>query len=236
VRFGGQTQFGTGVFGGDPYGTAPGYVIRRILAELSRFKRSGTTGCIETLGRLTGSLSDPGTWATMLQAGTPAMLVVYEGGPFRFIGSGKNQIQQTQRYSVVCIASDYRERRHRLEGRNIHEPALDNLTRWARFYAARALLQMDGVGLRSGKEELRIFDASRFVGVVSFEVEAEQDLYDDAATLTLTLERLGIVHDPLDLDDLFLADEETPNTDSPTSPKVGYADLGDDAPDPITEN
>ena len=235
MKFGGTSTFGLAGYGGDPYGVAPGYVVGRILSELSRFKREGTTGVLETLARLTGSLGDPATWATMLQAGTPAMLVVYEGGPFKFIGSGRNHVQQQQRYSVVCIASDYRERKHRLEGRNVYEPGLDNLARWARLYAARALLQIEGVGLRSGKEELRVFEAQRFVAVVSFEVEVEHDLYDDAATLTDELARLGIVHDPLDLNDLFLADEETPNTDSPTSPAVGYAELDDATPDPVAE-
>lgn len=230
MRFGGESQFGRAALGGDAFGVSPAYVCRRLLAALERFRRVGATGCLQTLDRLTGSLGDAQTWALMMQAGTPAMLVVYEGGPFTVEGTGRNNLSQKQRYSIVCIASDYRDRRRRLEGRNIYEPGLDNLTRWARYFAGRELLQISGVAMRSGKEELRVFDAEKFAGIVTFEVEATQDLYDDDATLINQLERLGICHTPSDTLQLF-NDTDTPNTDDPTSPPVGYAEIGADAPD-----
>lgn len=228
MNFGGSSEFGAAQFGGQPFGLMPGYVCGRIVASMERFRRSGDSGCLATLGRLTGSLSDADTWSMMLQAGTPAVLVVYEGATLGSEGMASNVITQRQRYSVVCIASDYRTRSHRLQGRNVYEPALDNITRWVMYFAGRAVLRLGGVPT---KEELRTFGAEKFVGIVSFEISSQYDLYDDDATLLDSFERLGIVHSPSNVNSLFADDNVTPRTDSPTSPATGYAEIGDDSPD-----
>lgn len=68
MQFGGSSRFGLGQFGGDPYGTTPGYVISEIIRSLSRFKKSGSTGFLNTLARLTGPLDDESVMDLLLHA------------------------------------------------------------------------------------------------------------------------------------------------------------------------
>jgi len=223
VKFGGSSKLGLAQFGGDPYALEPGYVVDRIIASLERFKRSGSTGHVETLDRLTGPLEEAATWDRISQAGTPAMLVAYLGGPFAPKGANGLVFTQTVTFAIVCTASDFRGRTDRLEGRNIYYPGLDALTRWALFYTGREL-QTHGKlrNPRPVRERILTFSASHFASVVEFQAETDIDFHDDAIT-DGKLEALGIVHNPSDLHKLFDDDNTTPNTDDPTG--AGVAEL-----------
>ena len=172
------------------------------------------------------------------------------------VGSGYARIKAL--FNAVCDLPDEAAQRAALDAAGATAAETDKVlallghrgeaTRFARPVAQAAaqwldneLVPGDRLGAWTLAREMgrggmgRVFEAQRFVAVVSFELEVEHDLYDDAATLTDELARLGIVHDPLNLADLFATDEETPNTDSPTSPAIGYAELDDAAPDPVVE-
>jgi len=220
MMFGGDSSFGVAQFGGDPYGLGPGYVVDRIVSTLNRFKRSGSTGHVETIARLTGALDDPETWDRISQAGVPAMLVAYTGGPFKPKSADGLVHTQTARFSIVCTASDFRSRARRLEGRNVYFPGLDALTRWALFHGGREL-QSHGK-LRNARpvlERVMSYAPGRFASIVSFEAETDIDFHDDIQ-MTGRLESLGIVHSPNDLNKLFDDDNTTPNTDDPTGAGV----------------
>ena len=228
TAFGGTSKFGTGKFGGNPLGVTPGFYVQRMINAMTRFKRSGTTGSLETIDRLCGDLRDQETWDQALQAGIPAVLIAYEGGPIRSEGMDGRQMVQRQRYSVVCLAGDHRTRRRRLEGRNIWAPGLDNIARWVMHYCGRELMDSDLERVACVEERPLTFGPGRFACVVSFEGDARLDLYDSIGSITAQLDTLGITHTPTDVNNLFNADNITPKTDSPTSPATGYAELDED--------
>lgn len=226
MKYGGQTQYGSGGYGGDPYGFSAAYVLRRMEASLERFRRIGNEGHLDTLKRLTGSLADQPTWDLMSTAGLPAMYLVYEGGAFGQGNTSKNAWRRGVNFAVVCIAEQQTSRIERLEGRNIYHPGTETMVNWALRFVLRELNLIKMIkNHRPGEERQLVFGAERFAAVVTFTAEARLCIVDDVSSVLL--ERLGIVHTPLDLTQLFLPDNQTPNTDSPTSPVSGVADFDD---------
>jgi len=227
MRFGGSTQFGLGQYGGDPFGLTVGYVITRILEKLARFQRVGATGSVQTIKRLTAPLGDTAARDMIMASGTPAMLVASNGSTYQSGGSNASRFVDRASIVVICIASSYRSRLHRLQGRNVYDIGLDNLTKWALTYTGRALVEMSELGdYRPINTRLGTFDAERFISITEWQVGLNFDTFDDVSA-TGILEELGIVHSPSDYSQLFSADNLTPNTTDPTSPAVGVASLLD---------
>lgn len=226
MKLGGRAALGAGcILGGDPYGLPPRYLVDRVLAALARFKRSGTSGFLQTLDRLSGNLNEIDTWERLItDAGAPSMLVHYGGGAYKASGTAGVYNVLTVTITVICIATDYRDRRLRLEGKNVHQPGLDNMTRWAYFYAGRALKNIKSLkNARALREDYLSFEAARFVSAVSFAGELKLHWYEEHPSARL--ERLGICHSPRTRGTLFEPDNITPATDSPTSPSTGYAEI-----------
>jgi len=224
--FGGHVQFGAAQFGGDPFGLSPLFCIDRMLAALDTAKVSAG-GFLRTVALLTSDPNDIEALGHQLQDGLPAVLVGYTGGPYSGGLTTAMVMEQQLRLVAVCVADNLRSRTDRLGGRSIYRPGLLNLMRWAAFKCGRALNRIKR-GRRGGptEESFIAYGAETFVGVVNFSVTAAFDLYDDDGDLTGKLERLGIVHTPSDLEQLFESDNETPNTDDPTSlPGPGVAEL-----------
>jgi len=226
MRFGGETQFGGNTqFGGDPFGITTGYIIGRILTQLNRFKRVGTAGSVQTVARLTAPLGDTVARDLISKAGTPAMLVAANGSVFTSGAANASRLTERVSTLVICVASSYRSRKHRLEGRNVYDIGLDNMTKWALVYAGRALVEINGLSdPRAESTRLGGFSADKFISITEWTYDLTIDLYDDVDTST-KLEKLGVVHDPTTYAQLFEVDNLTPKTDSPTSPAVGVADL-----------
>lgn len=214
MRFGGTSQFGKAQFGGDPYGFSPSHVCDRIIVSLSRFLvQPDGTGCVRTIKRLAGSLSNRQDVDRLLAGASPAFLVLYQGGAFKPAATTENLHNQTVQFTVIAIANNYRDQRTRLSGTNVYDPGVDNLARWATFYVGRELVATKSLN-RVRPTELRYLDylPGKYSAVVSFEAQVQLDLYDSDGDLS-TLERLGIVHNPLSLDELFEGDNTTPNND-----------------------
>ncbi|MCA9667375.1 MAG: hypothetical protein KC503_17365 [Myxococcales bacterium] len=233
MRFGGETQFGRGRYGGVGTGKPIGYIIRRMIAAMEQFRYDPDTGTgsLRTLERLTGSIRDKATWDIIASRGFPAVLVAYAGGPFvKPKTMDGAQVTQAKRIHVVCIADSLQGKRiDRLEGkrRNLYEPGLDNITSWVVRYMGRELLNLNLAGFQPVDEDVFAFDTNAFASIIEWRVEATIDLYDDPESDN-EFTRLGITHTPKDFNNLFESDNITPKTDSPTSPATGYADLDDD--------
>lgn len=213
MRFGGESQFGQASFGGVPYGVAPGYVCDRMIEALERFRlKDDGTGCVRTIKRV----SEDTIRSIDQQAlgGLPGFFVAYRGGPYKPVASNGRVHQQTATYAVLCASADYKGYTQRLEGRNVYFPGSDNLMRWAVYHVGKELLAIKGLGSqRPAAERYIAFEAGKYVGLVEFEVTARIDLYDEA--VFDTLQRIGAVHNPNDLEQLFEADNTTPNSDDP---------------------
>lgn len=232
MKYGGQTQYGSGAYGGDPYGFSPGYVTRRMVASLERFRFDGTTfagestKCVHTLARLTGNLEDQKTWDLLTTAGLPAMFVVYTGGTFVPQTANNVQWKQTVNFSVVALAAQQRDRVDRMEGRNIYHCGTETMIRWALRFVLREMIQISMItNPQPSAERQLVFGAERFAAVLDFQASAIHCIPDDVSTVTL--DKLGIVHTPNDLNDLFLPDNITPNSDDPTAVATAVATLAD---------
>jgi len=222
MKFGGNSQFGSMQFGGDPYGHDPNYVCNRIISALSVFLKTETAGCIKTIKRLAGDFGNQAAMDRLLTEGAPAFLVLYEGGAFVPATSSNCVFVQAVKYSVFCVAGSYQDQTERLAGRNVYEPGLDNMLRWATYYVMRELIQVESLNMvKPIAHQYLKWLPGKYVGVASFEATTRMDIYDDEPTMIL--ERLGIVHNPIDLSELFLVDNTTPNTNDPTG--LGVATL-----------
>jgi hypothetical protein len=183
-------------------------------------------GFLRTVGVLTSNATDIEALSHQLQDGLPAVLVGYTGGPYTGGMTSGMVLQHDAGFVAVCIADSLRSRVERLGGRSIYHPGLWHLMRWVAFKCGRALNRVQKT--RNGRpvdESVIAYEPTMFVGVVGFTAQLTLDLYDDMGALT-KLERLGIVHTPSDLAQLFEVDNLTPNTDDPTSlPGPGVAEL-----------
>lgn len=274
MRFGGTTQFGCGVYGGEPFAISPQYIVDRIVASLSRFLKVRslgsqyggryqfgassfggvrTVGFLQTLGRFTGPMRSAPMIEHVLdlvtKAGNPAMLVGFEGGEFQPHNVGGAVHRELVTFNVICVASQFETRTIRLTGRRpIVQPGLDDMTNMAITYTGRELLTMTKALFQPRPVSRRNFmtaNAMRFVSVVTWQGTLCHDFFDDEPSAEIRLKRLGIVHSPANLSQLFLADNVTPNVDGfdplnegnvtptdPTSPATGYAELDDEKPGP----
>lgn len=232
MNFGGAFQFGAGQFGGDPFGLKAGYVIRRIMSELSRFKKvtvaGVTTGCVQTIGMLTGPVDDPQTLDLMIREGLPAFLVGHPRSDFESRATDELTFTESAKFAIVCVAEHLHDRVERLEGRNVYRPGLFNLSQWAVVYGLRGLRDLQSrLNYKPISKRFARFAAERFVSIVEIECNFTTDVQDDVDTFGPRLERLGIVHNPVDLSALFLPDNLTPNGDY-HSVYIGVAELDDE--------
>jgi hypothetical protein len=212
VRFGGAAQFGTTEFGGDPFGVSPAYVCDRLISVLSRFVTAKT---VKTVRRYAGAKEDDlEAIDRLLTTGVPAFLVFHAPGKFDPMTTDGRRFNHRLHFGAYCCAGDYQSQTRRLEGRNDYSPGIDNLMRWAIYFCGRELLEVKELrGARPlGSRYLR-FEPGKYVGVVEFEAVNTIDFYDDAPANAL--ERLGLVKNPTDPEELFQGDNLTPNSTDP---------------------
>jgi hypothetical protein len=240
AKFGGASKFGSVKYGGDVAGFDPGHVCDRLISQLSRFLlvdpsdgSANAVGFARTVGRLVGDLRDEEIWSVVMLAGTPAILVHYGGGRFdKTTGiTGGYKAAETATFSVICVDSNFRSRIERFEGKRQRTgtaPGLDRMTRMALSFAWRELLGLGRSMKNPRPHQVRYLSLGndRFVSVVEFQGEVVVSGAEDWPSAVL--EKLGICHNPKNLATLFLGDNITPNTDDPTSPSSGVADLTED--------
>lgn len=225
MKFGGVSSFGSAMFGGDPWGFDPSYVMDRMVASLSKFQQTAPgVGSVKTIKRLEGPLTDETAIDTALKGSTPAFLIVYLGGPFDPPRSDGTVFVQSARYAVICISSNNYSRIQRTKDRNVYHPGIHNMIRWALREVTREMLSIEQViNFRPVVERPLPFTSTRFASVIEFECEHRMDVYDDVSTVLL--EKIGIVHTPKDTTELFTSDNVTPNSDDDTAVSPSVAEL-----------
>lgn len=203
-----------------------------MIASLERFKFDGTafagesSKCLRTLVRLTGNLEDQKVWDLLTRAGLPAMFCIYTGGTFIPQTSNNAQWKQTVNFAVVALAEQQTDRVDRMEGRNIYHCGTETMIRWALRFVLRELIQINMItNPQPTAERQLVFGAERFAAVLDFQATAIHCIPDNESTVLL--EQVGIVHTPKDLNQLFLGDNVTPNSDDATAVSPSVATLAD---------
>jgi hypothetical protein len=221
-KFGGQTKFGSGHFGGDRSPTPIGYIIRRMVASMSGLV---STGSMKTVARLYGDPRRRETWdAVLTPGGIPAVLIHYAGGTFEVEATSGARLVRHQFIDVYCFAGDYRSSEHRYEGKHAADPAIENITAWCVYRMGRALLDLKHFRNARPVDEKPFVAGSNAVGyVLRFAGSTSLDLYDDA--IALKLESLGICHSPTDANILFESNNVTPKSGDEPVPATNVADL-----------
>lgn len=218
------------------YGITPAQICDAIITELSRFKVTpGGTGKVKTIKRLAGELADEDKLNHLLTSGTPAFLVAYMGGKFAPLDTAGYNYKNERNFAVVCCAGSYESEEKRFENSLDGTPGVEQLLDWATYYVMQCLLNRadDANPHRLGglvkfprptQHKQLLHSVGKYVYSLEFSCMVAVDFEDE--TPAATLQSVGIVHDPLDYDELFLEeDNETPNTDNPPAIAGGVFDL-----------
>lgn len=188
----------------------PTQAVNAIITELSRFLPGGAegTGAVRTIARVAGDRYDLEMIDGRLTKGVPAWLILNLGGPFEGVSTTQMLFEHQLKLSIVCAAGGYASIEDRLSG-SAADPGIEDLLDWATYYGCRALHGVDGLSRvqPTAHKWLRI-QPQKYLAAVEISAVRELDLYDDAAADHLR--RVGLVHDPLDPDVLFVDGE--PNT------------------------
>jgi len=215
--------------------TTPGAVCDAILGALTAFKHvtvNGTeTGCLRTLKRYTGDKFDEATLNLHLQQGLPAMLVAGTGGNFLAADANGQKFYQIMKFQIVCIAGKCNSQLARISGGQnaATMPGVEDLLDWATYYGCRAMASITGITKAKPTDHKWIsLVPEKYIAVAEFEATRIFDTYDDEPITTL--EKLGLVHNPTDPDQLWVLDGEgdptdVPYTDDPETVRGGVFDF-----------
>jgi hypothetical protein len=201
------------------YGVTPASVVTALVAGLSALKRIAgppPSGCLRTLQRYAGDRYDLEAIDLRLAAGTPAMLVAYLGGPIEPGATDGRLFYHRMKFSVICAAGSYASAEERLAGGSpATDPGVEDLLDWASYYACRAAMAVSGLTRVKPTDHkwLRIAP-TKFLAAAELEATRQLDLWDDDG-LGEELERIGLVHSPLDPEELFEDDNLTPKQEEP---------------------
>jgi hypothetical protein len=216
------------------YGATPTAIADAILTSLSVLLYTnggvggGGSGCAKTIKRLAGDATDAEAIDQQITRGLPAILVGSNGGTFESASTDGQTYYQRMRFSLICAAGRYSSQRARTVGAEVlsvvADPGVDDLLDWSTYYAIRAARALGGVTRIKPIDHKWIrIEPQKYLAIAEIEATRLVDVYDDA--IATELEALGIVHDPLDLGQLFDLDNVTPNSSLPDTIDGGVYDL-----------
>jgi len=233
MRHGGESQYGSAQYGGMPWGIQPSYVLEQMKSALSIYRKTPTGGCVNTIEELFGSIEEPEVINLALKSQTPAYLVNYRGASWEPKGTRGSQFSGAHRFVVLSISSNWRDRRDRIDNRNIYYPSCESMSAWA-FREIVKRFQFDIQTARPEDKVYKMFPVneepflyinSRFIYMLEFECQLLRDVYDNPDD-GAQFEELGIVHTPQpEPAPLFQEDGVTPNSDDPTNNTPNVADM-----------
>lgn len=215
----------------DHFGVTPSTAIAAILSALSVLKLhgggagvAGGSGCVKTIRRYAQDKYSVEEIDRVIAGGLPAMLVACTGGPGDVPTADGGEQPQRLRFAVICAAGRMSSVDDRISNATPSvNPGVEDLLDLATYFGLRAI---HGAGLRCVRlldhKWLRI-EADKYIAVAELEGTRRFDLWDDEPVTTML--SLGLVHDPIDPEELFLEDNETPNTDAPPTLGGGVVTL-----------
>lgn len=211
----------------------PSAVVQAMLTAFSALlkkaggRRKGGSGVLSTVNRTAST--EPEDVKSALHAGIPGLLVFYAGGVFTPRGTHRQKYLDLMNFSVLCVAGKSTTVGERLaEGESdpllAFEPGVEELQDWA-FYLGLRALRDAGLNMVTALRHSQVFsiEPHAYVGTVEFSAQREVDVWDD--TLANSLVSLGIVHSPLDPDDLWEPDNQTPRSEWPPTVDGGVTTL-----------
>lgn len=217
----------------DHFGATPSAVCQAVLTALSQFQFAdggagvdGGSGCVKTIKRIAGDELKPENIDRHLTSGMPALLVAHLLGKFGAGRTNRKLFDQTIRLAIVCCAGRFSSQADRLAGgvTATVNPGVEDLLDWATYFALRALEQLSGCREQQPVDQVWLrLEPGKYIARVDIECKRTFDAWDDAPASTL--QTLGIVHDPIDLDDLWAEDNETPKSELPSALAGGVTDL-----------
>lgn len=212
------------------YGILPSAVCDAIILGLSIFKLQTVggvrSGCVPTIRRFAGEKPDVDLIDRELVAGLPAMLVAYTGGQFEGIATSQDMWLQVVPISIICCAGRFESMAARLSGGAdaATNPGVEDLLDWATYHGYRAMRTAGLTRVKPIRHRLISIEPGKVVAAAELEGSRCFDFYDEEPTATL--QSAGLVHDPLDPEQLFLEDNVTPNQAEPLV-GGGVSDLED---------
>ena len=212
----------------DHFGIQPSVVTSAILSELSVLKKlnggagGGGTGVLATIKRIPGATFPDALIDGFCQAGLPAMLVSYEGGAFS-TRSNRRDFSQTMQFRIICIAGEMTSVSKRLDDDISVNPGIEELLDLATYYGMHAIDDLDARSATPVGHQWVSVAPGRYIASVDFTVIRKFDTWGDAPANTF--EKLGIVHEPLDPDDLWEIDNTTPKSYYPRTTDGGVSEM-----------
>lgn len=205
--------------------TTPAAVRDGILQGLSVLRLQGGQGVLRTLAPFAGARDDEDDVDRHLHGGLPAVLVAYAGGPMTARAMHQQLFAHAMRFELICVSGAMTSTAEgRLAG-SAGDPGIERLLDWVSYYAVRAAAALTGVSkVYPVAHEILTWQPGRYVASVPLTCERAVDVYDEE--LAATLEAAGLVHSPLDYDDLWSDAADTdPNSEYLDGVDGGVADL-----------
>jgi len=209
----------------DHFGTQPSTVTNAILSGLSVLQKvnggagHGGTGVVATIQRIAGDGYRDDDLDQYLQRGLPAILVSYEGGDFKRHANNQT-LQQVMRFAIICIAGEMTSVRKRLDDNYLVNPGVEELLDMASYYGYRAIDAISGIRSATiDKHQWLSIIPGRYAASVSMSAVRDFDVWGDDPSVTLS--KLGIVHNPIDYNDLWESDNITPKSTLPSDVSGG---------------
>jgi hypothetical protein len=198
-----------------------------VLVKQAGGHRKGGTGVLASLAQVAST--EPEDLKAALHRGIPGLLVFYSGGVYTNRGTHRQKYHDTMNFSILCCAGKSTTVGERLaEGEadpdEAFTPGVEELQDWA-FYLGLRALRGQGLNMVTALRHSQVFriESHAYVGTVDFSAQREVDVWDD--TLANSLTSLGIVHSPLDPDDLWEPDNQTPRSEWPPTTDGGVTTL-----------
>ena len=216
-------------------------IVAELRAQLLRLNGGagapggGGSGCVRTVARV--SSLDEEVVHDALNPGLPGLLVYYEGGPMAGSATHQQLFKVEMSFRVLCCAGTFEAVPFRLSGQGDMDsaaaisPGVEELQDWALRFAVRALESVAGVCKVKPQRMLpsMFVRAGLYVGAVLLVATREIDVYDESSLITL--QDIGIVHDPADYAALWSdpPTDEDPNseTTAPDGMDGGAGELSD---------
>ena len=208
----------------DHFGQTPTTVCNAVISALSIFKMANGVGPVKTIKRLV--TADDEAMDRQLALGLPAFLVVHLAGEFKKGRASGQAWDQECVVSIFCCAGSFESQSDRLEGgvSALTDPGVENLVDWATYYGVQGIAALEKIrSVRPLNQRWHKFEPGKYIMTVDIAYTRTLDAWmDDPTTL---FESLGIIHDPIDPDDLWEVDNETPKSEWPPTVDGGVVDV-----------
>jgi hypothetical protein len=201
----------------------PSEIIAAMLVGVSVIKRTdqNPTAPIRSLARIEDDTIEAIDAA--ITPGLPAVLMLDAGGVAASAATHKQRFSEAMTIRILALSGTSLSKAARIDGTDL-DPGCERLLSWATYLAVRAVEELDvNLVIPKKREPAFKIQPGKYVASWDISLQRQFDIWDDAPLGALTT--LGIVANPLDPEQLFLEDNETPNIADPETQQGGVTEL-----------